>query len=133
MKPADHVQCRNIANWILDRKLTIHSKIIIILNDEVHSHLNNFVNKKNRIWGQDNLHAVPEFTIHAEKMTVWCTMYTTTNEAAVNWHTCYFKFKVHNQAKFNKIFTLFVLNTVFWFGTSVINNLELKMENMLTK
>ena len=45
----------------------------LIMSDEVHFHLNGFINKQNcRIWGSENPHVTAERQLHPQKCTVWC-------------------------------------------------------------
>lgn len=77
LKPADHGQRRNFANWILEQQQVDDAfPNKIIFSDEAHFHLNGYVNTQNcRIWGAENPHAIQELPMHPEKVTVWCAMW----------------------------------------------------------
>ncbi|GFW11983.1 uncharacterized protein TNCV_4530491 [Trichonephila clavipes] len=46
-------------------------------SDEAHFWLNGYVNKQNcRIWSEANPQVYVETTLHPEKLTVWCALWT---------------------------------------------------------
>ena len=53
------------------------SKIIIILSDEAHFHLDGFVNRQNcRVWGSENPRVISEKQMHPQRVTVWREFWT---------------------------------------------------------
>ena len=57
------------------KPLDHHRKIIF--SDEAHFWLNDFVNKQNMLyWSDSNSHVLHESTLHPEKITAWCGLWT---------------------------------------------------------
>ena len=74
LKPNDHLQRRQFADWARE-KLAIDPDFgkKIIFSDEAHFWLNGFVNKQNcHIWGERNPQEIQQCSLHPEKVTIWC-------------------------------------------------------------
>lgn len=78
LKPIDHFQRRRFVNWMLEqRAVDAGFSKKIITSDEAHFQLNGQVNKQNcRIWGEENPRIIQEQPLHAEKVTVWCGLWS---------------------------------------------------------
>ena len=74
LKPNDHLQRRQFADWALEQlEIDLDFGKKIIFSDEAHLWLNGFVNKQNcRIWGERNPQDIQQRSLHSEKVTVWC-------------------------------------------------------------
>lgn len=74
LKPADHSQRRNFADFIIEHGAEFAEKIIF--SDEAHFHLNGYVNKQNcRIWASENPRVIVEKPLHPTRVTVWCGLW----------------------------------------------------------
>ena len=75
LKPQDHSMRRNFANWILEQNNDFSQKIIF--SDEAHFEIGGYVNKQNcRIWGEENPHVIQERSLHPQRVTVWCGLWS---------------------------------------------------------
>ncbi|GFX15252.1 putative LOC100569746 [Trichonephila clavipes] len=73
----DHQTRRRFVEWAQNEIAVVpdfHNRILF--SDEAHFWLNGFVNKQNcRIWSEANPQVYVETPLHAEKLTVWCTLW----------------------------------------------------------
>ncbi|GFW43940.1 hypothetical protein TNCV_231791 [Trichonephila clavipes] len=73
----DHQARRRFVEWAQNEIAVIpdfHKRILF--SDEAHFWLNGYVNKQNcRIWSEANPQVYVETPLHAEKLTVWCTLW----------------------------------------------------------
>lgn len=78
LKPRDHGQRRIYADWVLEQQeVDADFSKKVLFSDEAHFQLSGYVNKQNsRIWGDENPHNIHETPLHAEKVTVWCALWS---------------------------------------------------------
>lgn len=78
LKPNDHRQRREFAEWALEQlEVDPHFGRKIIFSDEAHFWLSGFVNKQNcRIWSDENPQEIHQVPLHSEKVTVWCAFWS---------------------------------------------------------
>ena len=71
LKPADHRQRREFANWVLENKAIDNDFCKkIIFSDEVYFHLSGDVNKQNcRIWGSENTPEIHKKPMDSQRVT----------------------------------------------------------------
>ncbi|CAK1581247.1 unnamed protein product [Parnassius mnemosyne] len=75
MKLTDHLHHRRFAQFIQEQPAGFSEKIIF--SDEGNFHLSGYVNKQNcRIWSSENPKAIIEKPLHAQRVTVWCAMWS---------------------------------------------------------
>ena len=78
LKPNDHSLRRIFADWAL-KQLEVDANFgkKIIFSDEAHFWMNGFVNKQNcRIWGESNPQQIQQLSMHLEKLTAWCGLWS---------------------------------------------------------
>ncbi|GFX18642.1 uncharacterized protein TNCV_3311031 [Trichonephila clavipes] len=72
----DHQALRRFVEWAQNEIAVVpdvHKRIL--LSDEAHFWLNDYVNKQNcRIWSEANPQTYVETPLHPEKLTVWCAL-----------------------------------------------------------
>lgn len=72
LNEGDYVQRREFAERMLE---ILDDRVVVIMSDEAHFHLNGYVNKQNfRYWAPRNPNELHERPLHSERVTVWCAV-----------------------------------------------------------
>lgn len=77
IKPSDHAQRREFADWVLEHhQINADFSKKIIFSDEAHFQLDGYVNKHNcRVWGAENPRVILKQPMHPPRVTVWCAFW----------------------------------------------------------